>query len=160
MTVPWKAQQLIADGFERAYTVLDWYDGPRKGLAVIDGVPHYFEGWDYDPSGAAPEYSVWPASEAAVAMEREQWAIYVRYEVSDAGREEHPGNGGVDARYDELEVLLAPHRQMPDAAQRLVAEMRWDDGDRYRIDGGDLWFRWGASGRPQPEKASPKSPAP
>lgn len=42
--------------------------------------------WDFDPRDAADEYFVWPASEAAVAMEREQWAIYVAYEVSDAGR--------------------------------------------------------------------------
>ncbi|MFD5234229.1 hypothetical protein ACFWJ5_38100 [Streptomyces qaidamensis] len=133
---------MIADGFERAYTVLEWYDGPRKGLAVISGVPHCFEGWDYDPADAAGEYLVWPASEAAVAMEREQWAIYVRYEVSEAEREEHPANGGIDARFDELTLLLTPYRQAPDGALRLVGEVRMDDGDRYRSDGGDLWFRW------------------
>lgn len=133
---------MIADGFERAYSVLDWYDGPRQGLAVINGVPHYFEGWDHHPANVADEYFVWPASESAVAMEREQWAIYARYEVSDAGREEHPANGGVDARYDELDLLLAPHRQAPDDARRMMGEVRLDDGDRYRPDGGDLWFRW------------------
>ncbi|WJV44129.1 hypothetical protein [Streptomyces flavofungini] len=142
MSQPWNEQRLIADGFERTYTVLDWYDGPRKGLAVIRGVPHYFEGWDYDPANAADEYDVWPASEAAVAMEREQWAIYVEYEVSDAGRDEHPANGGVNARYDELDSLLVPHRRPPDRVRRLVGEVRLDDGDRYRLDGGDLWMRW------------------
>ncbi|MFI6279730.1 hypothetical protein [Streptomyces sp. NPDC050988] len=142
MAEPWDEQQLIADGFERAYAVLDWYDGPRQGLAVIKGVPHYFEGWDYHPANVADEYVVWPASEAAVAMEREQWAIYVRYEVSDAGRDEHPANGGGNARYDELNLLLTPHRQAPDDARRLLGEVRLDDGERYRPDGGDVWFRW------------------
>ncbi|MFF8234844.1 hypothetical protein [Streptomyces caelestis] len=136
MAEPWNEQQLIADGFEQAYAVLEWHDGPRKGLAVINGVPHYFEGWDYDPADAADEHVVWPASAAAVAMEREQWAIFVRHEVSEAGREEHPGNGGGDARYDELQLLLAPYRQAPDGARRLVGEVRLDDGDRYRPDGG------------------------
>ncbi|WP_406452956.1 hypothetical protein OH768_12240 [Streptomyces sp. NBC_01622] len=70
-------------------------------------------------------------------------AIYVRYEVSDAGREEQPAIGGTDARFDELRSLLAPHRRMPDGARRLVGEVRFDDGDdRYRLDGVDHWFRW------------------
>ncbi|MFJ4244768.1 hypothetical protein ACIP17_29685 [Streptomyces iakyrus] len=142
MAESFNERQLIADGFERAYTVLEWYDGPRKGLAVISGVPHYFEGWDHDPADAADEYVVWPAGEPVVAMEREQWAIYVRYEVSEAGREEHPANGGIHARFDELTSLLTPYRQAPDGARRLVGEVRLDDGDRYRPDGGDLWFRW------------------
>ena len=72
MAESWTEQQLIADGFERACTVSEWYDGPREGLEVINGVPHYFEGWDFDPRDAADEYFVRPASEAAVAMERQQ----------------------------------------------------------------------------------------
>ncbi|MFD8076822.1 hypothetical protein ACFV3E_29685 [Streptomyces sp. NPDC059718] len=143
----WDEQQLIADGFERTHVDLEWYDGPRKGLADIDGLPHYYEGRDYDHADEADEYYVWPASEAAVAMEREQWAIFVRWnERHEAAgmveTESHPALGGVDARYDELDVLLAPHRQAPDGARRLVGEVRFDDGDRYRVDGVDHWFRW------------------
>lgn len=150
---------MIADGFEQVYAVLDLYDGPTKGLSAVDGVPHYFE-WDFDQRSAADEeYFVWPASEEAAAMEREQWAIYVAYEVSDAGLEMHPGTGGVDARYDELGVLLAPHRQKPDGARRLVGEARFDDGERYRPDGGDVWFRWSPSRRAQPDNAAPNAPA-
>ncbi|MET7570380.1 hypothetical protein ABZT04_18020 [Streptomyces sp. NPDC005492] len=147
----WSVEQLIADGFEPTYVDLEWHDGPRKGLALVEGVPHYYEGREYDPRDEADEYLVWPASETAVAMEREQWAIYVRYEVSDAGREEHPANGGVDARFDELRSLLAPHRQAPDGARRLVGEVRFDDGDdRYRPDGVDHWFRWRPASSPAP----------
>lgn len=146
MAETWDEQQLIADGFERVYVDLEWYDGPRKGLAVIDDVPHYYEGRDYNPDDEADEYLVWPASEAAVAMEREQWAIFVRWnEAYEAGRVEtgsHPGNGGIDARYDELALFLAPYRQAPDGARRLVGEVRFDAGDRYRPDGVDHWFRW------------------
>ncbi|MFG2372668.1 hypothetical protein ACGFY9_14470 [Streptomyces sp. NPDC048504] len=40
-------------------------------------------------------------------------------------------------------MLLAPHRQAPDGARRLMGEVRFDDGDdRYRLDGVDHWFRW------------------
>ncbi|MEU4101761.1 hypothetical protein AB0F16_14370 [Streptomyces tanashiensis] len=57
----------------------------------------------------------------------------------------HPGSGGIDVRYDELDLLLAPYRQTPDGARRLLGEVRFDAGDRYRPDGVDDWFRWSPS---------------
>lgn len=141
--------QLIADDFERVHVQLEWYDGPRAGVADVDGEPHYFQGYDYDDE--ADEYAVWPASSAAVELEREQWAIYVswneRYEAGTVGLDAHPGTGGVDARYDELNLPLAPHRQAPDDARRLVAELRFDAGARYRADGLNYWLRWRPSAR-------------
>lgn len=139
MAEVWDEQQLIADGFERVHVESEWYDGPRAGVADVGGEPHYFHGTD-------EEFEVWPASPDALAMEREQWAIFVRwnqrYEAGTAATDSHPGHGGIDARYDELEGLLGPHRQAPAGARRLTAEMRFDNGDRYRADGLDYWFRW------------------
>ncbi|MFD5622410.1 hypothetical protein [Streptomyces yangpuensis] len=143
-------EELIAQGFRRVYAELDRYDGLRAGLADVDGSPHYFHGYDYDHADTADEYLVWPASEAAVALEREQWAIFVgwnrRHEAGEAGPESHPGHGGVDARYDELTGLLAAHRRPPADARRLVGEPGFDAGDRYRADGLDQWFRWHPAG--------------
>ncbi|MFF3918418.1 hypothetical protein ACFYZB_34020 [Streptomyces sp. NPDC001852] len=146
MAETWDEVQLIADGFERVYVELEWYDGPRLGLADVDGKPHYFQNDDYDHADEANEYRVWPADEAAVELEREQWAIFARwnqrYEAGTVTSESHPGHGGIDARYDELTLLLAPHRQAPDDARRLVGELRLDAGARYRVEGLDYWFRW------------------
>ncbi|GAA1592800.1 hypothetical protein [Streptomyces globosus] len=107
----WDEQQLSADGFERLYVELEWYDGPRA-VADIDGKPHYFHGYDQYLGDEADEYRVWPTSLAVVELEREQRAIFVRwnerYEAGTVGPESHPGHGGIDARYDELDVLLAP----------------------------------------------------
>jgi hypothetical protein len=128
----WDEEQLIADGFERVYVELEWYDGPRVGLADIGGKPHYFDGYDQYLCDKADQYRVWPTSAAVLGLEREQWAIFVRwnecYEAGTVGPESHPGQGGIDARYDEVDVLLAPHRQAPDDARRLVGEMRFDAG--------------------------------
>ncbi|MFF7777488.1 hypothetical protein ACFZCG_24095 [Streptomyces tanashiensis] len=55
MAETWDEQQLTADGFERVYVDLEWCDGPRKGLAVVDGAPHYFEGLDHDHADEADE---------------------------------------------------------------------------------------------------------
>ncbi|MFI8320687.1 hypothetical protein [Streptomyces sp. NPDC085529] len=143
----WEEEQLIADGFERVYAELEWYDGLRAGLADIDGKPHYFQNDDYLNVGEADEYRVWPASEAAVELECEQWAIFARWndrrEAGEVGPESHPDGGGVDARYDELKLLLAPHRLAPEnASRRLVAELRFVAGARYRADGLGYWLRW------------------
>ncbi|WP_223243595.1 hypothetical protein [Streptomyces sp. CBMA123] len=143
MAETWDEEQLIEGGFERVYAELEWYDGPRAGLADIDGKPHYFQNDDYDH---ADEYRVGPASEAAVELEREQWAIFARwnehYQAGTVGSDSHPGLGGIDVRYDELALLLAPHRQAPDDPGRLVGELRFDVGARYRVEGLDYWFRW------------------
>ncbi|MFF3675522.1 hypothetical protein ACFYYS_16185 [Streptomyces sp. NPDC002120] len=146
MAETWDEEQLIADGFQRVYAEPDWHDGPRAGLADVDGRPHCFRSHDYDRTDEADGYVVWPASEAAVELEREQWAIFARwnqrYEAGVAGPESPPGHGGLDARYDEPARLLAPHRQPADDVRRLVGEVRFDAGARYRVDGLDYWFRW------------------
>ncbi|MEV8406042.1 hypothetical protein AB0R12_09555 [Streptomyces niveus] len=145
----WNEEQLITDGFERVYAELEWYDGPRVGLADVNGKPHYFQNHDYVHADEADEYQVWPASEAAVQLEREQWSIFARWnerrEAGEVGAESHPDHGGVDARYDELELLLAPQREAPDSARRLVGELRFVAGARYRVEGLNYWFRWRSS---------------
>ncbi|TYB40803.1 hypothetical protein [Actinomadura chibensis] len=144
----WGEDRLVAEGFGRVLIELDWYDGLRAGLAEVDGKVHYFESRNYVDLVEEVEYRVWPASDDAVAMEREQWTIYVewnrRYEAGDVGPGRHPGHGGVDVRYDELTSLLTPHREAPADAQQLVAEWRFGPGARYQVDGIDTWVRWKA----------------
>lgn len=146
MAETWDEQQLIADGFERVYVELEWYDGPREGVADVDGAAHYFQNDDYDHADEAAEYRVWPASVEALALEREQWAIYARwnerYEAGTVAPDSHPGHGGIDARYDELTALLTQHRQAPGDARRLVAQWRFVAGARYRVGGVAYWVRW------------------
>ncbi|WP_067537594.1 hypothetical protein [Nocardia crassostreae] len=146
MARAWAEAQLIEDGFERVYIELDWYDGPRAGIADIGGRPHYFECLDYDE---ADEYRVWPAYGEALAWEFEQWRIFVswnqRYRSGEIGTESHPGHGGIGSRYDELTLLLAPHRRSPSDTRTLMGEIRIDDGDRYRPEGTNVWFRWRSS---------------
>lgn len=91
---------------------------------------------------------MWPASATALALEREQWAIFVdwndRYEAGNASVDSHPAHGGISARYEELTQLLTPHRAVPPGARRLTAESRWRPGDtaRYQMDGPDYLMRW------------------
>ncbi|MET8638632.1 hypothetical protein [Streptomyces sp. NPDC004680] len=145
MAGTWDEAQLIADGFERVIVELEWYDGPRVGLTDIDGKPHYFDGYGQYFGDKPDEYRVWPASVAAVEWEREQWAIYVsRNEPHGAGTvppDSRSGRGGIDARFDELDALLAQYRRAPDDARRIVGELRYT-GAGHRVEGTGYWFRW------------------
>ncbi|TCC34667.1 hypothetical protein [Kribbella sindirgiensis] len=145
MAETWDRAQLIADGFQQVYVELDWWDGPRAGMVDLDGVPHYFERVDAPDGERLDEYLVWPAEPHAVMLERESWAVFVRwnqlYEAGEASVDTHPARG-VDPRYEELTAALVPQRRVPAAARRLVAEWRFDDGGRYRTDGTCNWVRW------------------
>lgn len=134
-------------GYERVYVELDWDSGPRKGVADIDGVPHYFEGWAFDQGSVIDKYVVWPVGPDALAMERASWVIFVewndRYEAGATGADTHPGQGGISARYDELQDLLAPHRVAPEDAKPMLGQMQHlDAAQRYRVDGVDYLMRW------------------
>ncbi len=143
-------EQLIAAGFERVHVELEWYDGPREGIADVGGLPHYFQSHDYSHLGDADEYRVWPASEEALALEREQWAIFVswdeRRKAGAVGPDSHPDHGGIDVRYDELTALLTQHRQVPDSARRLLAQWRSVNGARHRTGGVGYRVRWNPVG--------------
>lgn len=124
------------EGFDQVYIENDWYDGPRSGLADVGGVPHYFQAVDayQHPDQPDNEYFVWPASDTALAMEWEQWAIFVewntRHEAGVTTVDDHPGHGAVNARYDELATMLAPHRALPHGATR------------SQIDGSGYLVKW------------------
>ncbi|MBM9624067.1 hypothetical protein [Streptomyces zhihengii] len=133
--------QLIADGFGRVLVELEWYDGLRVGLVDINGQPHYFDGYGQYLGDEADEYRVWPASPAAVELEREQWAIYVDWNERQGAGAPYLGQAGIDARYDELDAQLAQYRQAPADARRLAGELRYT-GAGHRVEGTGYWFRW------------------
>jgi len=139
-------------GFERVHVELDWYDGPRQGVADLDGVPHYFRAvHDYaKPDVPDDEYLLWPVEPGVLALEREQWEIFVawndRYEAATAPVETHPARGGVDRRYDELEARLETHRRVPADARRVTAEWQWGIREtHYQPDGPNYRVRWRAA---------------
>jgi hypothetical protein len=120
----------------------------RSGLADVDGIPHYFQAADYDdPDEPEDSYFVWPASEAALALEREHWAIFVawhnRYRTGKATTDSHPAHGGINTRFDELTELLAPDRAVPPGVRRLTAAWQPDSRTgRYHLDGPGYLVRW------------------
>lgn len=134
---------------ERVYVENDWYDGPRAGIADIGGIPHRFvSNFDDSIDDWSDTFTVFPVRSEVLALEQEQWRLFVawnrRYKSGEVGVDSHPGHGGIDPRWDELEhLLLADRTSIPADAKRAKADfVRLDCDQRYKEDGPDYALRW------------------
>jgi hypothetical protein len=134
---------------ERVYVENEWYDGPRAGIADVNGRPHRFKALFDDAEDQYPgTFFIWPVDETTVELEQEQWRIFaawnVLYEAGEATAESHPGHGGKSARWDEIEVLLKTSRtDVPLTAQRASAKLSHIDGGvRYPASGPGYTLIW------------------
>ena len=69
--------------FERVYTMTDYHDGPREGVADFNGAPYKyralfvpFDERDFDA------FELSPLTPAVFALEAEAWAIWCRFEAA------------------------------------------------------------------------------
>jgi hypothetical protein len=134
--------------FEKVLVELEWYDGMRAGIANVEGVPHYFRTEDYIHPADEVTFLTWKVDEEGLRWEIESWQIFVawndQYEAGEATADSHPGRGGLNARYDELERLLEVHRKPPEGAVRRRARWRRGTGfpARYAWTGPSTEVRW------------------
>ena len=96
---------------EKVYTIWDFYDGPRSGIAAYCGKPHYYCcEWDDALDDYSTTYSLLPLDDQTFQLALEQWSIWQEWETNfHAGKvveDSHPGFGGKNARYDEIEKLI------------------------------------------------------
>ncbi len=93
--------------FETVYTMPDWYDGPRGGIADFDGKPHVFEScWTDIDSDADDVFLLSEISPETLAQAVEKWEIWLRWSAAFkkgmTTRETHPCLPSDRQRYDEL----------------------------------------------------------
>jgi hypothetical protein len=116
--------------FEHVYTIWDFFDRPRDGLADFAGAPHYYKcRWDEGADDYSSEYDLSPVSAEFVQLAMEQWAIWKRWEeafrTGTVSHDTHPGFGGVDQQYDELESKIdSAIAALGPAKLRATAEFR------------------------------------
>ena len=135
--------------FERVYVENEWYDGPRAGLAAIRGVPHRFKSlFDETDDEYLSTFAVWPVCRDDLELEIEQWCIFVdwntKYESGGADTGSHPGNGGIDQRWDEIEALVRVSRtDVPLDAPHAKAQLKSADREhRYDVTGPNYLMCW------------------
>lgn len=134
---------------EHVFVENEWYDGPRAGVANVNGKPHRFVSqWDEERDDDLGTFLVWPIEPGELALETEQWEIFVRwndqYAAGAAATDSHPGHRGTNQRWDEISALLATRRGSvsPDARRARARLMRLDREQCYTSSGPSYQLCW------------------
>ncbi len=113
---------------ERVYVEHHWYDGPRGGIADVDGVPHYFESLDdYAKPGEWDDlYFVWPVPPGVLEKEQRQWQLWIEWHdqlrAGLVAPDTHPGRTS-GSEYATLDAQLQEHRSAP--AHAVIRAATW-----------------------------------
>lgn len=92
---------------DRLLTINGYYDGPRLGVAELDGVPHIYEAeFDHSTDDYGDTYFLTPISAELLALVMEDWTIWCRwheaYGRGDVKLETHPALPHERQRHEEL----------------------------------------------------------
>ena len=130
--------------FERVYTMTDYYDGPRGGIADFEGHPHAYASLFNEDIGNFDEtFLLMPIDEELFRLALEDWAIWLRWEDAyHAGKtplDTHPALSEERARHEELKRLIGD-RLTPTAhaSRKAKGEFRTTNAN----DGCSLDVRW------------------
>jgi hypothetical protein len=144
----------LEPGYERVLTVVDWYDGPRRGIASYRDAPHFFESeWDTEKDEYADTFLVSPVAPAVLVAALEDWEIWLRWERAfHEGRvtqASHPALPEDLPRHQELAAVLESGLRIdPNAAIRVFGEfkpIRPAAADSPRVGLVALQVRWSES---------------
>jgi hypothetical protein len=100
----------LQPGYEEVFTVTDYYDGPRQGVANFKGEPHFYDCiLDEMRSDYSNLYRLTPISPHVFDLARD-WAIWERWEsafhAGSTTRETHPALSQDRARHEEIRAVL------------------------------------------------------
>jgi hypothetical protein len=98
-------------GFEEVFTVTDYYDGPRQGVANYQAQPHFYDRIFDDSRGEYSElFRLTPISQTTFQLAMEDWAIWRRWELAFAAQDvtldTHPALREDRARHEEIKSVL------------------------------------------------------
>jgi len=98
-------------GFETVFTVSEYYDGPRGGLASFHGVPHIYECiFDEKSEVYSDWYLLMPVGPELLTAAMINWKIFLKWRAAfDAGQttiDTHPALPEDKPRYQENRKTL------------------------------------------------------
>jgi len=101
----------LKPGYERVFTVTDYYDGPRKGIANYHGLPHLDECiFDEAKDDYSELFRLTPLDTEIVRLAMEDWNIWRRWEMAfhsgKADISSHPALPNETKRHTELKTIL------------------------------------------------------
>ena len=123
---------VMSDQFEPVFTVREFHDWPRQGIANFRGTPHSFACiFDDQEDEYSSLYRLKPIDASTLRLALEQWDIWLRWQAAfhrgEVGLESHPALPAERNRYEQLERVLAPALEVPkDAALKAIGKFRSD----------------------------------
>src|SRR5262249_22272614 len=102
----------LQPGCEEVFTVEDYYDGPRKGVAKFRGQPHFYDClFDQAKGEYSDLYHLTPLPQSISELAKEDWAIWKKWEAAFHSGEEtiesYPALPQDRARHQEIRAILA-----------------------------------------------------
>jgi hypothetical protein len=116
--------------FEPVFTVTNFHDRPRVGIANYRGAPHAFEcEFDDREDDYSDVHRQKPVDAEVFNLALEQWAIWLRWETAfrrgEVALETHPALPHEHERYKQLSMIVAPAVEVPkDAPIRAIGRFR------------------------------------
>jgi hypothetical protein len=138
---------------ERVYTMPDYYDGPRGGLANFGGRPHIYRSLWADIDRKAPDvFELIPIDAETLALALEDWEIWRRWEAAyahkEVAHETHPAIPAGRARHEELAAMLESRLSVRiPTPVTAVGEFEWPSTN-YPGLGSPISVRWTVVERP------------
>lgn len=134
--------------FERVYTMTDYYDGPRSGIANFRGMPHEytcpFEHWKDEYEDL---YELRLVDEETFQLALEEWARWIRWEdayhAGTVSQDTHPALPIDRQRHDEIAPILAARlAALPGPVTRARGTFRPTPGHYHAGRGRWMQVRW------------------
>jgi hypothetical protein len=97
--------------WERVYTINEYYDGPRLGIAGFEGKPHIYESqWNDVEDDYTDRFWIREIDSQLLALVMEDWEIYRRwsgaYKRGETTVHGHPALPSERQRHEELSMLI------------------------------------------------------
>jgi hypothetical protein len=98
-------------GYELVFTVADYYDGPRQGVANCQGQPHFYDCvFDQKEDEYSDLYRLAPIDQQTFELAVEAWAIWRKWELAyHSGKvksESHPALRADTTKYRRISRKL------------------------------------------------------
>ncbi|MCO5978678.1 hypothetical protein [Ideonella oryzae] len=108
---------------DRVLTINDYYDGPRLGVAELNGIPHIYESeFDHNTDEYGDTYFLSPIGKELLSAVLEDWEIWLRWEAArkrgEVEAETHPALPSERARHEELKVFVGTKLQADPVARK------------------------------------------
>ena len=136
-------------GFEEVFTVTDYYDGPRQGIANFLGSPHFYDCIFSDQKqDFTSVYHLTPVTDQILQLALEDWAIWKRWECAfrsgSTGADTHPALPEDAVRHREIEALVADSLKT-DPIRSIVRSAKFLAARKAEVGSGvlvDLLVKW------------------